>query len=160
MPLLEEGVFSVLCLLTAISIRILKTITKVVENTKEPAYFRILNLTPHVYGSAMQPVSEPPDLSLNNAWSADHRGGVKNSGTRSYLLNCCCALSGMIPEVLHPVPVGIVQSRHRLADARLAVAKADVAIALARIAELCESAVFEGFDYGGAGRSPTRFCIA
>src|ERR1039457_7422933 len=66
MPLFEEGVFSVLCLLTAISIRILKTITKVIENTKEPAHFRILNLTPHIYGSAMQPVSEPFDLSLRS----------------------------------------------------------------------------------------------
>jgi hypothetical protein len=98
----------------------------------------------------MQPVSEPFDLSLDNAWGADHRGGVKNSGTRSYLLNCCCAMAGMIPEVLHPVPVGIVPGGHRLADARRAVAEADVAIALARIAEFCESTMFEGFDYGGA----------
>ncbi len=160
MPLFEEGVFSGLCLLTAISIRILKTLTKLIENTKEPAHFRILNLTPHIYGSAMQPVSELPDLSLNNAWSADHRGGVKNSGTRSYLLNCCCAMAGMIPEVLHPVPVGIVPCGHRLADARRAVAEADVAIALARIAEFCESTVFKGFDYGVAGRGATRSCIA
>ena len=108
MPLLEEGFFGVLCLLTTISIRILKTITKVIEDTEEPAHFRILNLTPNIYGSVMQPVSEPPDLSLNHARSADHWGGVENSGTGSYLLNCRCIMAGMIPEVLHPVPVGIV----------------------------------------------------
>lgn len=51
MLLLEEGVFGVLCLLTAIPVRILETITKVIENTKEPLHFRILNLTPHINGS-------------------------------------------------------------------------------------------------------------
>jgi hypothetical protein len=66
----------------------------------------------------------------------------------------------MIPEVLHPVPVGIVPCRHRLADARRAVAEADVFIAFARIAELCESTVFEGFDHRSAGRVAIRFCIA
>jgi hypothetical protein len=160
MPLLEEVVFSVLCLLTAISIRILKTITKVIENIKEPAHFRILNLTPHIYGSAIQPVSEFPDLFLNNAWSTEHRGGVEDSGTGSYLLNCCRAVAWISPEGLHPVPVGIVPCGHRLADARRAIAETDVAIALARIAEFCESMVFEGFDYGGAWRFATRFCIA
>ena len=108
----------------------------------------------------MQPVSELADLSLNNARSADHRGGVENCGTPSYLLNCCRALVRMIPEVLHPVPVGIVPCRHRLADARSAVAEADVAIAFARIAEFRESAVFEGFDYRAAGRGATRSYIA
>ena len=160
MTLLEEGVFSVLCLLTSISIRILKTITKVIENTEEPAHFRILNLTPNIYGSVMQPVSEPPDLSFNHARSADHGGCVENGGVGSDLLNCWRTLAGMIPEVLHPVPVGIVPCRHRLADARRAVAKTDVAIALTRIAEFCESTVFEGFDYGVAGRGATRSCIA
>ena len=160
MPLLEEGVFSVLCLLTAISIRILKTITKVIENSKEPVHFRILNLTPHIYGSAVPLVSEPPDLSLNNAWSADHRGGVEDSGIGSYLLNCCRAVAWIIPQFLHPVPVGIVPCGHRLADARRAVAEADVAIAFARIAELGESAVFEGFNYGVAGRGAIRSCIS
>ena len=82
MPLLKEGVFSVLSLLAAISIRVLKAITKVIENTKEPAHFRILNLTPNINGSTMQPVSELPDLSLNNARSADHRGGVENCRLR------------------------------------------------------------------------------
>ena len=69
-------------------------------------------------------------------------------------------MAGMIPEVLHPVPVGIVPCGHRLSDARRAVADADVFVALARVTELCESAVFEGFEYGGAGRVATRFCIA
>ena len=50
--------------------------------------------------------------------------------------------------MLHPVPVGIVPCRHRLADARSTVAETDVATAFARISELCKSAVFEGFDYG------------
>jgi len=50
MPLLKEGVFSVLSLLAAISIRILKAITKVIENPKEPAHFRLLNLSPHIDG--------------------------------------------------------------------------------------------------------------
>ena len=95
----------------------------------------------------MQPVSELPDLSLNNARSAAHRGDVENCGTRCYLLNCCRALVRMIPEVLHPVPVSIVPCRHRLADASSAVAEADVAIAFARVAEFREPAVFEGFDY-------------
>jgi hypothetical protein len=53
MPLLKEGVFSVLSLVAAISIRVLKAITKVIENTKEPAHFRILNLTPNIYRSAV-----------------------------------------------------------------------------------------------------------
>ena len=63
----------------------------------------------------------------------------KYSGTGSYLLNLCRALVRTIPEVLHPVPVGIVPCRNGLADARRAVAEADVAITLARIAELCQS---------------------
>src|SRR5450759_11097 len=108
MPLFDEGVFSFLCLLAAISIRVLNTITKVVENTKEPPHFNILNLTPHINGCAMQPVPESPDLSLNSARSADHRGGVENVGAGGDLLNVCFTMAGMIPEILHPVPVGIV----------------------------------------------------
>ena len=69
-------------------------------------------------------------------------------------------MAGMIPEILHPVAVGIVPCGHRLADAWRAVAKADVFVAFARVTELCESAVFEGFDYVGAGRGVIRFCIA
>ncbi len=163
MALLEIGIFSGLCLLAAISIWVLKTITQVIENAQKPMHFRILNLTPHINGGAVQPVSKLSNLPLNDARSADHRGGVENSGTGRYILNYCCIMAGTIPEVLHPVPVGVVPGRHRLADAGRAVAKADVSIALARITELCESAVFEGFegfDYGGAGRAATRFCIA
>ena len=52
MPLLKEGVFSVFSLLAAI----FKTITKAIEKTKEPAHFRIINLTPNINGSTMQPV--------------------------------------------------------------------------------------------------------
>ena len=111
------------------------------------------------------------DLSNDEGWdaaaagcdyarSADHRGGVEDSGTGSYLLNCCRGVAWIIPQVLHPVPVGIVPCRHRLADARRAVAEADVAIALARIAEFRESTVFEGFDYRVAGRGATRSYIA
>ena len=107
----------------------------------------------------MQPVAALPDLPLNNARSADYRGSIENSGTGSDLLNCCCVMAGMTPEVLHPVPVDIVPCRHRLADARRAVAEADVAIAFARVTELCKSAVFEGFDYG-AWRGATRSYIA
>jgi len=62
-------------------------------------------------------------------------------------------MAGMIPEVLHPVPVGIVPGGHRLADARRAVAEADVAIALARIAEFCDATMFEGFTTAALGAS-------
>jgi hypothetical protein len=108
----------------------------------------------------MQPVPEPPDLSLNSARSADHRRGVENCGAGSDLLDGGCVLAWMTKEILHPVPVGIVPRGHRLADARRAVAEADVFVALARVTELCETAVFKGFDYGVARRVATRFCIA
>ena len=76
MALFEEGVFSILSRLAAISIWVLQTITQVIENAQKPTHFRILNLTPHINSRAMQPVSEPPDLSFDNARSADHWGGV------------------------------------------------------------------------------------
>lgn len=69
-------------------------------------------------------------------------------------------MAGMIQETLYPVPVCIVPGGHCLADARRAVTETDVAIAFARIAELGESAVFEGLDNCGAGRDTIRFCIA
>jgi len=108
----------------------------------------------------MQPVSELPDLRLNETRGTNNRSSVENSSAGSDLFNCCRVATGMVPEGLHPVPIGILPRRHRLADARRAVAEADVAVALARITELCESAVFEGFHYGGARRVATRFCIA
>ena len=108
MPLLEEGVSSVLCLLAAISIWVLQTITQVIENAQKPPHFRTLNLTPHINSGAMQPVSESPDLSLYDARRADYRRGVKNCGTGRNLLYCGCILARMTKEILHPVPVGIV----------------------------------------------------
>lgn len=80
MALREIRVFRVLRLLAAIAIGVLATITQVIEPTKEPAQFRILNLTSYRDGGAMQPITEPPDLFFYHAWRADHRGCVKNRG--------------------------------------------------------------------------------
>ncbi len=87
----------------------------------------------------MHPFSELPDLRLNETRGANNRSSVENSSAGCDLLDRCRVATQMVPEVLHPVPIGIVPRRHRLADARRAVAEANVAIALARITELCES---------------------
>jgi len=146
MALLEIRVFRVLRLLAAIALWILATISQVIEPTKEPAQFRILSLTLDRDGGVMQPITDLPDLFVDHAWRADHRGRIQHRGAPSDLLQGGCARARMIPEVLHPVPVGIVPGGHRLADARRAVAEADVAIARACLAEFCESTMFKGVD--------------
>jgi hypothetical protein len=53
MALREIRVFRVLCLLAAIALWVLATISQVIEPTKEPTQFRILTLTSYRDGGAM-----------------------------------------------------------------------------------------------------------
>ena len=82
MPLVEKGVFGVICFFATIHVRVFPTVTKIIEDTKEPLHFRVLNLSPRINYGVVQPVM--------NARGAHHGSGVENRGAGTDFLNRRC----------------------------------------------------------------------